>query len=98
MDTTKRSLAKSIVWRIIAIVVLGSISYLVTGDWKQVTIITVLFNCLQVILYYAHERIWSRISWGKIKHPLEGLKLNKNPTPEDLEIVKEKLKSLGYID
>jgi len=98
MDTKKRSLAKSVVWRIIAIVVLGTVSYFVTEDWKQVTVITVLFNCLQVVLYYSHERIWSRISWGKMKHPLSDLKLNKSPTPEDLEIVKDKLKSLGYID
>lgn len=98
MDTRKRSLAKSIVWRIIAITVLGVVSYLVIGDWKQVTIITVLFNCLQVVFYYFHERVWSRISWGKTKHPLSDLKLNKSLTPEDLEIVKDKLKSLGYID
>ena len=98
MDTKLRSWVKSIVWRIIGILLLGWIAFIVTGSWKEMTMITILFHGTRVVMYYFHERIWGRISWGKIKHPLEGLKLNKNPTPEDLEIVKEKLKSLGYID
>ena len=98
MDTKVRSLAKSIVWRVIAILVLGIVSYFVTGDWKQVTVITVFFNCIQASLYYFHERIWWRISWGRSEHPLSDLKLNKDLTSEDLKIIKDQLKSLGYID
>jgi uncharacterized membrane protein len=98
MDTKKRSWMKSLTWRLVGIVLLGLISYLITQDWKQMTIITALFHGIRLILYYYHERIWGRISWGTIKHPLAALPVNKNLTPEDLAIVREKLQALGYID
>ena len=98
METKKRSWAKSVTWRLFGIVLLGLISFLITKDWKQMTVITALFHGIRLVLYYYHERIWQRISWGKIKHPLEELPVNKRLTPEDLEIVRKKLKALGYID
>ncbi|MFQ5953112.1 MAG: DUF2061 domain-containing protein [Candidatus Omnitrophota bacterium] len=67
MDTRARSLAKSAVWRIVSIVVLATVAYIITGDVKATTGITLIFQVILAILYYAHERIWSRISWGKIK-------------------------------
>ncbi len=98
MDTPKRSWMKSITWRIIGVVLLGLISYFITKNWKEMAIITVIFHGIRVVLYYYHERIWDRISWGRMKHPLEDLPVTDELTPEDLEAVKEKLKSLGYID
>jgi len=98
MDTRARSWVKSVVWRVVGIVILGAISYLITGSWKQMTLITVLFHSIRVVLYYFHERVWERITWGKMKHPLSDLPVKKKPTPEDLEIIAEKLRELGYID
>jgi uncharacterized membrane protein len=98
MDTRKRSWAKSLTWRVIGIVLLGLISFAITRDWKQMTIITALFHGIRLVLYYYHERIWQRVSWGKVKHPLEELPVNKRLTPGDLEIVRDKLRALGYID
>jgi len=68
MDTKKRSWAKSIIWRVIGIVLLGVIAYLITGDWKEMTSITVVFHSIRVVMYYYHERLWERISWGRSKH------------------------------
>ncbi|MFH1861783.1 MAG: DUF2061 domain-containing protein [bacterium] len=98
MDTKKRSWTKSLTWRIVGIVLLGLIAYSITADWKEMTIITVLFHGLRLILYYYHERLWERISWGKLKHPLADLPVKGKLTPEDLEVVREKLRSLGYLD
>ena len=98
MDTKKRSWAKSITWRVVGIILLGLITYLITRNWKAMTTITVLFHCIRVILYYYHERIWGRISWGKLKHPLAELPVTRNLTPADLELVRDKLRALGYID
>lgn len=98
MDTKKRSWAKSLTWRVFGVVLLGSISYLITRNLKAMTTITLLFHGVRMILYYYHERIWQHVSWGKIKHPLADLPVTRNLTPEDLEIVREKLKGLGYID
>ena len=98
MDTKKRSWVKSIVWRLIGIVLLGLISYLVTSDWKEMSIITVLFHGIRVILYYYHERAWEHISWGRVKHPLAGIPVNQSLTPGDMETVVERLRELGYVD
>lgn len=98
MDTKKRSWVKSITWRVLGIILLGLISYAITHDWKQMTVITVLFHSIRLILYYYHERMWERISWGKLKHPLAYLPVTRELTPEDLETVRAKLKSLGYIE
>ncbi len=89
---------KSITWRIIGVIMLGVITYLITRDWKEMAIITVIFHGIRVVLYYFHERVWERVSWGKIQHPLSVLPVDRELTPEDLHEVREKLKSLGYID
>ncbi len=40
MGTRIRSLVKTFVWRAIGIVVLGTISYIVTGNWRDIIIIS----------------------------------------------------------
>ena len=98
MDTKARSWAKSVVWRVVGIVVLGAVSYAITGNWKQMTLITVLFHSIRVVLYYYHERVWERVKWGRLKHPLSELPVKEKPSPEDLEIIARKLRELGYMD
>jgi uncharacterized membrane protein len=89
---------KSITWRVVGIVLLGFISYLITRDWREMAVITVIFHGIRVVLYYVHERVWQRVNWGRISHPLAALPVDRELTPEDLEIVREKLRSLGYLD
>ncbi len=97
MDTQKRSWAKAITWRLLGVVVLGSICYVVTGDWVEVSLITLLFHAVQLVLYYAHERIWDRVQWGRIQHPLASLPVKGPLDDKDLEIIRVKLKELGYL-
>jgi len=98
IETHIRAWVKSIVWRIFGIVILGAISWLVTHSWKEMTLITIIFHGMRVILYYFHERVWERIRWGRIRHPLSNLPVNKELTPEDLKIIRNQLKELGYLD
>ncbi len=98
MDTAKRSWMKSITWRVVGVVLLGLITFTITKNWKEMAIITVIFHGIRVVLYYYHERVWERVSWGRVKHPLADLPVTDELTPEDLEAVKETLRSLGYID
>lgn len=60
-----RSLAKSIVWRLIAICTTFFSIYLVTKEIKVATTGTLLTNIINFILYYLHERIWDKIQWGR---------------------------------
>ncbi|MCJ7579232.1 MAG: DUF2061 domain-containing protein [Candidatus Aminicenantes bacterium] len=98
LETHARAWVKSIVWRIFGVVILMAISWLVTHDMKEMTLITILFHGIRVILYYFHERAWERIRWGRVKHPLSILPVKKELEPEDLKLIQSKLRELGYLD
>jgi len=98
MDTKKRSIVKSVTWRVIGVIILGVIAFVITGNWKQMTIITVVFHSIRLVLYYYHERLWEHLAWGKIRHPLSEIPVKKKLTPRDFELVEGQLKTLGYIE
>lgn len=93
-----RTIAKAVSWRVVATLTTMTIVFLFTRE----IIISLGVGLAEVIakvtFYYLHERIWDRISWGKIKHPLSGLHVKRELDPKDMEIIKSKLKELGYID
>lgn len=60
-----RSLAKSLTWRVVAIIVTFASIYFLTGEIITATAGTVLTNSINFVLYYLHERVWNSISWGK---------------------------------
>jgi len=98
METHKRSIVKSLTWRIVGIFLLGGIAYAVTHNWKEMTVITIIFHSVRMVLYYFHERIWLRINWGRIRHPLDGIKVSGKLAPEDLDEIRAKLRAMGYIE
>jgi uncharacterized membrane protein len=64
-ETRKRSVAKSIVWRVICIIVSILTSYALTARWDIAVAIGSVYNIITMILYYFHERIWNSVKWGK---------------------------------
>lgn len=89
METHLRSWAKSVTWRVIGIIILGGISYAITRNWEQTTVITVIFHSMRLVLYYYHERAWERISWGKLKHPLARFPVKNDLTPEEFVAIEK---------
>jgi uncharacterized membrane protein len=63
-ETRKRSVAKSIMWRFICIVVSIATSFLLTARWDVAVAIGSIYNVVTMILYYFHERIWNLVKWG----------------------------------
>lgn len=96
MDSKKRSLVKSLTWRAAGVIILGLISYWITGDWKAVTGITLLFHSIRLALYYFHERMWESIAWGK--KPYCKLPIARELTRDELAVVKATLASLEVLD
>jgi uncharacterized membrane protein len=92
METRLRSVAKAVSWRANATVILGIISYLFTRDLKETTFITVVYHVLVTFLYYLHERIWARISWGRLRHPLACFPVKDGLSRADLEAIEELLR------
>lgn len=56
-----RSMVKSVLWRVIGIVVLGLISFIFTGSWVVAALITFFHHLTFVFVYYFHERAWLRV-------------------------------------
>ena len=67
IDSKKRSVCKALTWRLFAIVLLGIVSFVSTGDVKSASMITFLYHGIQFCMFFLHERIWNNISWGKTK-------------------------------
>ncbi len=67
VDSKTRSWVKSIVWRVIGIVILGARAWLFTRDWQETTLIIITFHAIRLGLCCFHERAWGRIDWGRKK-------------------------------
>ncbi|ASO03858.1 putative membrane protein [Arenibacter algicola] len=64
-ENPKRSIAKSISWRIIGTLDTILISWIVTGTLSVAFSIGVVELFTKMLLYFFHERIWNKINWGK---------------------------------
>jgi uncharacterized membrane protein len=65
MVSKKRSLAKSVTWRLVAIVVTFVVGYIMTGSIELAASLSLVSNVVNFILYYLHERVWLTVRWGK---------------------------------
>jgi uncharacterized membrane protein len=66
-DNHTRSIAKAISWRATGTVDTILISWLITGHAKWALSIGFVELFTKIFLYYAHERIWNRLSFGRVK-------------------------------
>jgi uncharacterized membrane protein len=66
-DSIKRSLAKTVIYRLIVLVV-GFITakVLVTDDNGTAMTITLVIMLINLVFYYVLERVFNRIQWGKV--------------------------------
>ena len=64
-DTPVRSLAKAISWRVTGTIDTFLISWLITGQILIASGIAFTEIMTKICLFWAHERVWNRISWGK---------------------------------
>jgi len=56
-----RSMSKSIIWRLLGMLILATITYIYTQSWIQTGLITFLHHLTFVFIFYFHERIWLKI-------------------------------------
>ena len=66
-DKHYRSVVKAISWRATGTVDTVLISFLITGQIKLAMSIGFVELFTKIFLYYLHERIWNRISFGREK-------------------------------
>ena len=63
VDSKKRTMAKTITWRITASLTTFLIAWMLTGDILVGASIGSIEAIAKIFLYYFHERIWTNISW-----------------------------------
>lgn len=68
MDTHARSVVKAISWRVMATLVTGILTFLFTGNLLIAIGVGSSEAVSKIALYWAHERLWDRIHWGRIFH------------------------------
>jgi uncharacterized membrane protein len=67
MDQPKRSIVKTISWRLTGSSATFLIAFLLTGNFAIAGVIGITQMISNTILYYVHERIWNKIAWGTSK-------------------------------
>ncbi len=61
MTSHKLSVLKSIVWRLMGVVVLFTVTYTFTGELVTTTYITFAHHATFLLVFYLHERLWKRV-------------------------------------
>ena len=69
MESTKRSIAKTISWRVVATLITGVVTYFLTGRLDFAVTVGLADTFVKFFIYYVHERMWTRIEYGKIRPP-----------------------------
>ena len=64
-DHWRRSLVKTLTYRLVIVVMIFIVSIWITDNTKQALEITGWNTVLATIIYYLHERFWSRVTWGR---------------------------------
>ena len=64
-DTQGRTLVKTITWRITGSTSAVIIAYVITGSIAVSGTIGVVHLIANTLLYWLHERLWTRVRWGQ---------------------------------
>ncbi len=104
-DTHYRSILKAISFRCVASLTTVVIVFILTRSFKldmslslKISGIAGVADVLsKLVLYYFHERIWDLLGVGRAEHPLACLPVERPLSKENIQIIKNKLKDLGYI-
>jgi uncharacterized membrane protein len=68
-DKHYRSLFKAVSWRLTGSVDTLIISFLITGKIRWALTISGVELFTKIGLYYAHERIWETLPFGRVQEP-----------------------------
>ena len=93
----KRTLGKAISYRGFGSLLTVTVIYLFTGKLALSFGAGIVEGVSKMLFFYLHERLWEKISWGKEKHPLSGIPVQRELEPEDKVLLEERLKELGYL-
>ena len=68
-ESHKRSVVKAVTYRILGTAVTATVALLVTGQIRTAATIGLFDTVFKIFGYYAHERAWENIRFGRQKPP-----------------------------
>lgn len=67
IEQNKRSLIKTLTYRILIIVSNFTVTYVLTQSLELATGVAGVSFLINTFIYYFHERMWNAVHWGKKK-------------------------------
>ena len=65
MERKVRSAIKSIIWRIVGVIVLAAVTFFYTRNWIQTSWVTFLHHGIFLFVFYINERFWLHVDYKK---------------------------------
>jgi len=65
METHLRSVVKGMSWRVIATLVTTIVVWFISGEVSMALFAGLSDSLIKIGLFWGHERIWQRVSWGR---------------------------------
>jgi uncharacterized membrane protein len=65
-ETRRRSVVKSISWRIFAAIITSCVVYAITGKGDFAAKVGLIDTGVKLFIYFLHERVWDRIGYGRV--------------------------------
>lgn len=69
LETRRRSVAKSLSWRVLAAIITATVVYAMTGKLRFAAEIGLIDTTTKLLLYFFHERAWNKINYGRLPTP-----------------------------
>ena len=71
-DTWLGSSIKSVIWRILGVIVLAIITYIYTKSWIKTGLVTIIHHGVFLFVYAIHEQLWQKFKrpTGKLTRSL----------------------------
>jgi adenylylsulfate kinase len=73
-STPLRSFIKGVCWETITFIITLFAVYMIYGDFLSSLKFSLTLTIIKIFLFFAHERLWKRIRWGKY-HVINGKKI-----------------------
>lgn len=69
VDSHARSIAKALSWRLFALVITTGVSFMLSDNVAVAVSIGVVDSLIKIGAYYAHERVWMGVRFGRKRDP-----------------------------
>jgi len=69
LETRSRTIIKSLTWRVVALVITTTVVWVATRKMELAASVGLADTAIKLVVYYAHERCWLKVHFGKLRPP-----------------------------